>query len=268
MFKILGKIVCVLLLLSQLPCQNAHALTELNAVVRDQYVLKTTPNFEGNQTEYEVAKGESTFVLGTSIDGAWVRVLRKDGKSGWMPVHLLDLHRVDQEDYDDFYFALMRERRKMTRWSWEAGLSFGTTPFGVGAETMLRLNLFKEGAVTHKTDQLEIGTGLRYHLGAAPSPTFNGVSLVSASAQKFWEIPLELSWMFRLGYRGSLMVGPHFGVSFVKDPYARFNPAMPAVAGINFRYFPRDNFGIYLHSWVHLRSVIYFSASTGVTWRF
>ncbi len=244
------------------------ALTELSASVRDQYILKLKPEYDADNSEVEVMKNEFTFVLGTSLDGSWVQVINRDGRSGWIPVTMLDLQRVDQEDYDDFYFALMRERRYLSRISWEGGASFGTTPFGVGAETMLRVNLFKEGFATNKSDQLELGAGFRYHLGASPSPTFNGTTLVSDSAKRFFEVPVELSWMFRLGYRGNLLVGPHFGVSFVKDPFARFNPAMPAVAGFNFRYYPRDSFGIYFHTWVHLRSVIYYSASSGVTWRF
>lgn len=247
---------------------SASALTELSAMVRGAYVLRETPSIDSIETPWQVEDEEEVFVLGSSLDSSWIQVLKRNGKSGWLPVHQVDLKRVDQKSYDDFYFALMRERRATTRWNFEMGLGWGTAPIGVGAEMMLRLNLFRDGMLTNKSDQFEIGTGLRYHLGANPSPTIEGDTLVSANAQPFYEVPLELSLLFRLGYRGALLVGPHFGVSFVNDPYARFNPAMPAITGFQFRYYPRDSFGLYWNTWVHLRSEIYYGISFGVNWRF
>ena len=246
----------------------AFALAEFTGMVRGDTVLKEEPNFEATDTRWQVKDEEEIFVLGTSIDGGWIEVIRRDGKSGWMPLNKVDLRRTDRPVYDDFYFAYMRERRITFRWNLELGLGWATAPIGVGAETMFRLNLFKNGMLTNKSDHFEIGTGFRYHLGAAPEPTLGVSGLETASAKQFWEVPVEFSLMFRLGYQGNFLVGPHFGVTFIQDPYGRFNPTMPAIAGFNFRYYHRDSVGIYWNTWVHLRSVIYYGLSFGVNWRF
>lgn len=219
-------------------------------------------------SEVEVEENESTLVLGNSVDGDWIKVMTRDGYVGWIQEGLVDLTRVPKAEFDDYFYMLQKRNRVTHRWNFELGPSWGTAPFGLGLETMIRLNLYRDGFLMDRGDVFELGTGFRYHKGADPSPAIGATDLVNQEGKAFWEVPLEFTYLFRFGADGNLMAGPHFGVSFVKDPFARFTPSMPAVLGTQFRYYPRDSFGLYWNTWIHLRSVTYYGLSFGVNWRF
>jgi hypothetical protein len=248
---------------------SSFALTELNARVRENVILRSAPSFEAAQTGVELRVDETVFVLGSSLDSSYVQVIKRSGETGWIPVNLVDLYRVDQQDYDDFYYALMRERRKTTRWNLHLGATYGLVPMGLGGQAVLGLNILKRGVFDRNVDQLELSSGLRYHLGADPAPVLRlDGSLYNKAAEAFWEFPVQLLWLFRLGYRGGTMLGPRVGFSVVRDSYNRFSTALPGLTGFEFRHYPRDTLGISWGTWVHLRSVIYYSTSFGLDFRF
>ena len=245
------------------------ALTELNARVRETLLLKSAPSTDSADTAVEVLVDEKVFVLGTSVDTSFVQVLKKSGETGWIPVNLVDLYRVDRGDYDEYYYALMRERAYTSRWNFHLGASYGPAPMGVGGEALVNLNILRRGLFDSNLDQLEVGTGFIYHVGADPAPVLLGDgTLFTKAAQPFWEIPVQLVWLFRLGYRGETMLGPRLGFSVIQDRYSRFATALPALTGFELRHYPRDTLGLSWNVWVHLRSVIYYSTSFGVDFRF
>ncbi len=184
-------------------------------------------------------------------------------------MNLLDLYRVDRQDYDDYYYALMRERRMTSRWNLHVGGSWGSVPMGIGGQALVGLNFLRRGVFDANIDQLELVSGIRYHLGADPEPALRlDGTLYNKPAQPFWEVPVQLLWLFRLGYRGAFMIGPRVGFSVVQDDYNRWPIALPGLAGFEARYYPRDHWGFSWGNWVHLRSVMYFSTSFGVDFRF
>lgn len=247
---------------------TATALTELSGRIRQDAMLRMDPLFESEMTETEVKEDESTLVLGNSVDGDWIKVMTRNGEQGWIQEGLVDLRRVPMDEFDEYFYMLRKKNRTVHRWNYELGLSWGTAPFGIGVENMIRLNLYEDGIFIHRGDVFELGTGFRYHKGADPSPAIGATDLVNQEGKAFWEVPLEFTYLFRIGVKGDLMAGPHFGVSFVNDPFARFTPSMPAVLGAKFRYYPGDSFGLYWNTWMHLRSVTYYGLSFGVNWRF
>jgi len=246
-----------------------NALSELNARVRENVMLKSSPSEDATDTSYQVQVEEKVFVLGTSIDNSFIQVIKKNGETGWLPVGLADLHRVDRAEYDEYYYALMRERMHTTRWNFHLGASYGTAPVGIGGEALVNLNFFKRGVFDSNVDQLELGTGFKYHIGADPEPVLKeDGTLYSKPAKPFYEIPVQLVWLFRLGYRGETLIGPRLGFTYIQDRYARFNSALPALTGFELRHYPRDTLGISWNTWVYLRSVIYYSTSVGFDFRF
>jgi hypothetical protein len=247
----------------------ASALSELNARVRETVFLKSQPSPDSSDTSVQVAADETVFVLGTSVDTTFVQVLKRNGETGWLQVNLADLYRVDRSDYDDYYYALMRERAYTSRWNFHLGASYGVLPFGVGAEGLVNLNIFRRGVFDSNVDQLEFGSGFKYHVGADPKPVLLGDgTLFSKPARPFWELPVQLLWLFRLGYRGETLLGPRIGFSVIQDRYSRFDTALPGLTGFELRHYPRDTLGLSWNVWVHLRSVIYYSTSFGVDFRF
>ncbi|MEO5666736.1 MAG: hypothetical protein ABIR96_01620, partial [Bdellovibrionota bacterium] len=167
------------------------ALTELNAKVRENLVLKSEPSGDAPDNGVEVKTDEKVFVLGSSVDTTFVQVLKKSGESGWVAVDRVDLFRVDRSDYDEYYYALMRQRAFTSRWNLHVGGSYGTLPLGVGVETLVNLNILKRGVFDSKSDQLELGSGFLYHLGADPKPVLkDDGTLFSKPAQPYWEIPI------------------------------------------------------------------------------
>jgi hypothetical protein len=257
------------LALSVLWATPASALSELNARVRENVFLKSQPSPESPDSSVQVTAEETVFVLGTSLDTTFVQVLKRNGETGWLQVSLADLHRVDRSDYDDYYYALMRERAYTSRWNFHLGASYGVLPFGVGAEGLVSLNIFRRGVFDSNVDQLEFGSGFKYHVGSDPKPVLLGDgTLYSKPARSFWEVPVQLLWLFRLGYRGETLLGPRLGFSVIQDQYSRFETALPGLTGFELRHYPRDTLGLSWNVWVHLRSVIYYSTSFGVDFRF
>src|SRR5690606_36681589 len=70
---------------------QAFAATAFNAKVRDNYFLRESPEEEARASRVQVNLDEVVFVLGTSLNTAWVQVLKEDGQSGWITTNLLDL---------------------------------------------------------------------------------------------------------------------------------------------------------------------------------
>jgi hypothetical protein len=260
-----GSLLCGLIGFSA----SLYAVNALNAKVRETQMLRVAPQDESPVGSVQVEVDEVVFVLGTSVDGYWVQVLKDNGKSGWVPINLIDIYRVDRLDYDDFYYAMMRERRVTSRWHLGGAVSYGPVPYGLGGEAVLHLNLFRKGIFQLNVDQIELGAGFRYHLGADPTPALKpDGSLFNKASEAFYEIPVYLLWMFRLGYRGDWMLGPRLGFAVVKDPFFRFDYSIPAVTGFELRHYPRDMLGLSWNVWVHMRSVVYYSTSFGLNIRF
>lgn len=248
---------------------SVYALSELNAKVRDNLYLRSSPAEDAESNGVQVVTDETVFVLGTSVEGSWIQVLKKSGETGWLTLNFVDLFRVDRADYDEYYYQLMRERRYNTRWAWNLGLSYGPTPMGIGAETTLHLNLAKRGVFDSNVDQLELASGIRYHLGADPKPALRSDgTLFNKPAEAFWEIPVFFVWLFRMGYRGELMIGPRFGFSVLKDSYNRFPTSVPGLTGFELRYFPVDTVGLSWNTWIQMRSVVYYQTSFDLSFRF
>jgi hypothetical protein len=248
---------------------GAQALSEMNAKIRDNLLLRSAPDEDSETNGVDVVTDETVFVLGTSVDGSWVKVLKKNGQSGWLTLNYVDLYRVDREEYDDFYYELMRERRYTTRWAWNMGLSYGPAPMGVGVESLLHINLAKRGLLDSNVDQFELASGIRYHLGSDPRPALRlDGSLYNKPARAFYEVPVFLVWLFRMGYRGQVMLGPRIGFSIIKDFYNRFEYSLPGLTGFEFRYYPADRTGLISSTWIQVRSVIYYQTSTGLSFRF
>lgn len=267
LLKCLFKFVTLFVLFS-IPI-SVRAISELNAKVRENYSLKKAPQEDAQPNGVLVNVDEVVFVLGTSVDGHWSQVMKKSGETGWITLNLVDLYRVDRADYDDLYYVMLRERRHTTRWTWNAGLSYGPTPMGIGAESTLHYNFAKRGVFNANVDQIELASGFRYHLGADPAPALKpDGTLYNKSAKAFWEIPVYLLWMLRLGARGEWMFGPRLGFSIIKDSFNRFEYAVPGLTGFEMRYFPGDSLGFTWNVWAQMRSVIYYQTSFGLSYRF
>jgi hypothetical protein len=247
----------------------ARALSELGARIREAQVLKAGPSEDAGESPVRVEAGDRLLVLGSSVDSLYVQVLKKGSGTGWIEVNRVDLFRLDRSEYDAFYYEMMRESAVSSRWNLCFGPNWGTVPFGLGGEAMVSLNIFRRGVFESNGDQLEISTGFKSHLGADPDPLLRADGTLSSKpAQPFWQIPLQLVWLARFGHRGETMLGPRLGFAYVRDSYSRFGSALPAVAGIEFRHFTSDVFGVSWSAQAYLRSVVYYSTSFGLNFRY
>jgi hypothetical protein len=248
---------------------QAYAFSEFNGVVREASPLYNEPNEASGQTGDVVEAKETVFILGSSVGGLWSKVLKRGGETGWMPLRLLDLQRISQLEYDAYFHAFQRQTRRTSRFTFEAGVSRGTVPLGLGAEAWLWFNPLRDGLLDIKEEQFELGVGYSYHLGVNPNAIADKEgNLVSPKSRNFRAIPLVVQWLFRFGERGTFMTGPRFGLAIVNDPFSRFDNTLPMLAGWNIRYFPGEDFGVFVTGQVLLSEANYYSGHFGMTYRY
>ncbi len=247
----------------------AGAFSEFNGVVREAAPLYNGPNETSGKNGVEVLPQQKVFVMGSSVGGHWSKVLTRNGKTGWIPLRLLDLERVSQLEYDTYYHAYQRETRRSSRVTMELGVSRGTVPMGLGAEAMLWFNPLLRGLINVNEDQFEVGVGYSYHLGVNPNAiAAEDGAIVSPKTKNFRSIPLLAQWLFRMGPRGNFMTGPRFGLAVVNDPFSRFENSLPMLGGWSVRYFPGEDFGVYVSGQALLSEANYYSGHFGLSFRY
>lgn len=224
----------------------------LGAVLLAPTKLQIQPESRSPRLNKEYLDTEVFFVLGTSQNKEWYKILHRSGIAGWVSNSKIRIYNLNAEEQREFDLFMERDRRPNYRSLVQLGGSYGTAPFGGGAELDLAINMLPYGVFGKNFDQLELGSGFHYHFGGSGF---------------FFEVPIVLQWMFRISHHGNILLGPFGGLSVVQDPRFKFDSPMPARFGLQLRYYFSEHLGLYGSLFMLSREVQNSFASGGLSLR-
>lgn len=265
--KLVKHVGAIVILLTSL---QAFTAAEMRGYVIRSFDLYKGPAESFGVSEFKVRAGEELWVQGTSVGGIWLRVVKREGGSGWIPASEVKLERVSASDVYEVQQRLEAEGRYQTWFNLEGSLSSGSLPFGKGALMSATFNLAPSGVLGVNRDQFEVGGLVAYYLGREVFGYIDSdgdrFKLNNSSNRKFVTYGLFGQWLFRSGERGSLMIGPRGGFLMTKFNHYKVYHA-PLTAGLVLRYFSEEHWGWNASAQVSFETGVYFFYSFGVSYR-